>query len=212
MRGGTPDFDAARRLGVPRHQPPPAQRAAARAARRHQEVRQGLLPRRGRSRDGLQLARSAATPRRPLARRRRSASASTRSHEVDATARDNKYLHAVLLNYGKGGNTPLDPTAGLRDYVVQVDPTNPDLYLGKAYCAFGPLRVPIELLHPRAPPRRPDRLRDAASSRAARPATRARPWSRPRAAPRSRSGRRRPSGPAHPTRACSRSAASRSRR
>jgi hypothetical protein len=60
-------------------------------------------------------------------------------HEVDATAIDNKYLHAVLLNYGKGGNKPYDPTAGLRDYVVQLDD---DLYLGKAYYALGPLRVP----------------------------------------------------------------------
>jgi hypothetical protein len=61
---------------------------------------------------------------------------------VDATARDNKYLHAVLLNYGKGGNPALDPTQVLRDYVIQVDPNNPDLLLGKAYGAFGPLRIP----------------------------------------------------------------------
>ena len=60
---------------------------------------------------------------------------------VDATAHDNKYLHAVLLDYGKGGNPRLDITAGLRDYLVQVDGENPDLYLGKAYYAFGPARV-----------------------------------------------------------------------
>lgn len=60
---------------------------------------------------------------------------------VDATAHDNKYLHAVLLDYGKGGNKAYDPTSGLRDYLVQVDPTNPDLFLGKAYFAVGPLRV-----------------------------------------------------------------------
>lgn len=60
---------------------------------------------------------------------------------VDATSRDNAYLHAVLLDYGKGGNKPWDPTRGLRDYLVQVDPRNPDLYLGKAYYALGPLRV-----------------------------------------------------------------------
>jgi hypothetical protein len=60
---------------------------------------------------------------------------------VDATARDNEYLHAVLLDYGKGGNAKLDPSSGLRDYVVQVDPNNPDLYLGKAYYAFGPARL-----------------------------------------------------------------------
>jgi len=60
---------------------------------------------------------------------------------VDATARDNAYLHAVLLDYGKGGNKLWDPTRGLRDYLVQVDPANPDLFLGKAYYALGPLRV-----------------------------------------------------------------------
>ncbi|HUH05408.1 MAG TPA: hypothetical protein VML75_25610 [Kofleriaceae bacterium] len=60
---------------------------------------------------------------------------------VDATSRDNEYLHAVLLDYGRGGNKKLDPTAGLRDYLVRVDAENPDLYLGKAYYAVGPLRV-----------------------------------------------------------------------
>jgi hypothetical protein len=60
---------------------------------------------------------------------------------VDATSRDNAYLHALLLDYGKGGNPPLDPSAGLRDYLVQVDPANPDLFLGKAYYALGPLRI-----------------------------------------------------------------------
>jgi len=64
-------------------------------------------------------------------------------YPVDATARDNEYLHAVLLDYGKGGNKALDPTAGLRDYVVQVDPANPDLLLGKAYYAIGPARVAL---------------------------------------------------------------------
>jgi len=61
--------------------------------------------------------------------------------EVDPTSRDNTYLHAVLLNYGKGGNQRFDPSSGLRDYVVQVDAANPDLYLGKAYYAIGPARI-----------------------------------------------------------------------
>jgi hypothetical protein len=60
---------------------------------------------------------------------------------VDPTARDNRYLHAVLLDYGLGGNGRFDPTQGLRDYLVQLDPTNPNLFLGKAYYALGPLRV-----------------------------------------------------------------------
>jgi hypothetical protein len=65
-------------------------------------------------------------------------------YKVDAvspTDKENKYLHAVLLNYGKGGNKAYDLSSGLRDYLVQVDPDNPDLYLGKAYYAVGPLRV-----------------------------------------------------------------------
>ena len=61
---------------------------------------------------------------------------------VDAAATDNLYLHALLLDYGKGDNPRLDPTAGLRDYLVQVDRDDPDLMLGKAYYALGPLRVP----------------------------------------------------------------------
>jgi hypothetical protein len=60
---------------------------------------------------------------------------------VDPTRRDNVYLHALLLDYGRGGNKPWDPTSGLRDYVVQVDAANPDLFLGKAYYALGPVRV-----------------------------------------------------------------------
>jgi len=57
---------------------------------------------------------------------------------VDPTARDNSYLHAVLLDYG--GNAFYDPTRGLRDYLVSVG-GDPDLYLGKAYYAVGPARV-----------------------------------------------------------------------
>ncbi len=61
---------------------------------------------------------------------------------VDAASKENKYLHSVLLNYGEGGNAKFDPSQGLRDYVVQVDKDNPDLYLGKAFYAVGPARVP----------------------------------------------------------------------
>ena len=61
---------------------------------------------------------------------------------VDAAAKDNLYLHALLLDYGQGHNPPFDPSAGLRDYLVQVDRDDPDLMLGKAYYALGPLRVP----------------------------------------------------------------------
>jgi hypothetical protein len=62
---------------------------------------------------------------------------------VDPTARDNAYLHAVLLDYGRDGNGNFDPVRGLRDYLVQVDPSLPDLYLGKAYYALGPARIGV---------------------------------------------------------------------
>lgn len=65
-----------------------------------------------------------------------------RVEPVDPTARDNAYLHAVLLDYGRGGNPWFDPSSGLRDYLVQVAPGNPDLLLGKAFYALGPARVP----------------------------------------------------------------------
>jgi hypothetical protein len=60
---------------------------------------------------------------------------------VDATSRDNAYLHALLLDYGRSGNKRHDPTRGLRDYLVQVDARDPDLFLGKAYYALGPARI-----------------------------------------------------------------------
>jgi hypothetical protein len=65
------------------------------------------------------------------------------TNPVDATSRDNAHLHAVLLDYGKGGNSAMNPMSLLRDYLVQVDPKNPDLYLGYAYGAVGPLRIPL---------------------------------------------------------------------
>jgi len=60
---------------------------------------------------------------------------------VDPTSRDNAYLHALLLDYGQGGGKLYDPTRGLRDYLVQVDPADDTIYLGKAYYAVGPARV-----------------------------------------------------------------------
>jgi hypothetical protein len=60
---------------------------------------------------------------------------------VDPTSRDNAHLHGVLLDYGRGKNSRFDPTQGLRDYLVQVDPRDPNLFLGRAYYALGPLRI-----------------------------------------------------------------------
>lgn len=62
---------------------------------------------------------------------------------VDPTARDNTYLHAALLDYGRGENPLWDPSRGLRDYLVQVESGDRDLYLGKAFYAAGPARLPL---------------------------------------------------------------------
>jgi hypothetical protein len=60
---------------------------------------------------------------------------------VDPAGRENKHPHALLLDYGKGRNAKFNPERVIRDYLVRVDPGNPDLFLGKAYMALGPLRV-----------------------------------------------------------------------
>ena len=64
-----------------------------------------------------------------------------RVEAVDPESRDNAYLHALLLDYGRGGNG-LNPAGVLRDYLVRVERGSDDLLLGKAYVAVGPLRVP----------------------------------------------------------------------
>lgn len=45
------------------------------------------------------------------------------------------YPGSVLLDYSKGGN--FGPDRLLRDFLVQVEPNNPDLLLGKAYLDLG---------------------------------------------------------------------------
>ncbi len=64
-----------------------------------------------------------------------------RAHAVVPGARDSRYPNALLLDYGLGGNGLFGPP--LRDYLVQIYPDNPDLLLGKAYGAVGPIRVPL---------------------------------------------------------------------
>lgn len=49
---------------------------------------------------------------------------------------DNKYLNALLLNYDTEKNGIFFPALYFRDYLVQVYPDNPNLFLGKAYVAF----------------------------------------------------------------------------
>jgi len=59
---------------------------------------------------------------------------------VDPAARDNHYLQALLLDYGAGGGSRLDPARGIRDYLVRIDLGSDDLLLGRAFLALGPLR------------------------------------------------------------------------
>jgi hypothetical protein len=58
-------------------------------------------------------------------------------------SRDSAYPKSVLLDYGAAEKPWFDFTSVLRDYVVQPDPQNPDVLLGKALVALGPLRVPV---------------------------------------------------------------------
>jgi hypothetical protein len=61
---------------------------------------------------------------------------------VDPASRDNRYPAALLLNYGASLRNPRYAVERLlRDYLVQPDPEDPDVLLGKAYLALGPLRV-----------------------------------------------------------------------
>ncbi|MBC7974523.1 MAG: hypothetical protein H7138_06010 [Myxococcales bacterium] len=62
---------------------------------------------------------------------------------VDPTSRDNAYLHALLLDYGQGGNPLWDVSRGLRDYLVQLEDGDLDRLVGKAYYAAGPARVGV---------------------------------------------------------------------
>lgn len=64
-----------------------------------------------------------------------------RVHRVVKGSRDDRYPNALLLDYGLGGNGFFGPP--LRDYLVQVYGDNPDLLVGKAYVALGPLRIPL---------------------------------------------------------------------
>ena len=62
---------------------------------------------------------------------------------VDRESRDNYYTDAILLDYGANTRNPAYGIERLiRDYLVQPDPANPNLMLGKAYLAVGTLRLP----------------------------------------------------------------------
>lgn len=57
-------------------------------------------------------------------------------------SRDRRFPNSIFLNYAAAPENPrLDPSRVIKDYVVQVDPDNPDLFLGKAFLTLGPARV-----------------------------------------------------------------------
>lgn len=60
--------------------------------------------------------------------------------KVDPAARENLYPNALLLDYGSGGHSWLDPSRRIRDYLVRVEPGSDKLLLGRAFLALGPLR------------------------------------------------------------------------
>jgi hypothetical protein len=61
---------------------------------------------------------------------------------VDPAGTENLYPKAALLNYGSSArNFVLRPERVLRDYLIQPDPSNPDLMLGKAYLALAGCRI-----------------------------------------------------------------------
>jgi len=62
---------------------------------------------------------------------------------VDRESADNFYPEALLLDYGANPRNPAYGIEGLiRDYLIQPDPANADILLGKAYLAIGSLRLP----------------------------------------------------------------------
>jgi hypothetical protein len=62
---------------------------------------------------------------------------------VEQESRDHFYPEAILLDYNASSRNPVYGVERLlRDYVVQPDPENGDLLLGKAYLALGGLRFP----------------------------------------------------------------------
>jgi len=55
---------------------------------------------------------------------------------------DGRYPNALLLDYGASSRNPRrSPTRRIRDYLVQPDPGNPALMLGKGYVAVGSARL-----------------------------------------------------------------------
>ena len=63
-------------------------------------------------------------------------------YPASESARWNAYPKSVLIDYAIELNG-LDPSRVLRDYLIQPDPDNRDLYLGFAHLALGPITLPF---------------------------------------------------------------------
>jgi len=64
-----------------------------------------------------------------------------RVHAVVPGARHSRFENALLLDYGL--TAKFSVASPLRDYLVQVYPDDPDLLLGRAYYALGPVSIPL---------------------------------------------------------------------
>ena len=62
---------------------------------------------------------------------------------VDPTMNDNRYLHALLLDYGSMATSESGIAGRLRDYLVRVVPGSDELLLGHAFFAVGRSRISI---------------------------------------------------------------------
>ncbi|CAN5749908.1 hypothetical protein BH20ACT2_BH20ACT2_15500 [soil metagenome] len=62
---------------------------------------------------------------------------------VDPESVDNRFLHALLFDYGAVADPEPGIAGHLRDYVVRVVPGSDDLLLGRAYAALGSVRVAV---------------------------------------------------------------------
>jgi hypothetical protein len=62
---------------------------------------------------------------------------------VDPAARDNQYLHALLIDYAAVAVPEPGIPGRLRDYLVRVVPGSDELLLGHAFLAVGGFRIPV---------------------------------------------------------------------
>lgn len=62
---------------------------------------------------------------------------------VEPESIDNRYLNALLLDYGDVAQPEPGVARRLRDYLVRVVPGSDDLLLGRAFLAVGRVRVPV---------------------------------------------------------------------